>query len=247
VGSLHVTVCLAGPVELRPALDAAMAPFEATRGHPIERDVWDSWTVRGASDGTGFFIAAGAEQDPRLIHDDPHYTGRELPSQPGMCAGGPVALLDLARPYALASRDAERSWRLWHELAATLPAPRTLEDLRAEYGSNLTASELYRQQPLITAFLLRGADTSIAHRLYGLPPDGVPELARDRDDFVRRQVARNARRTDLLTVDGWWIDADGRGAHRDGDIRPPDGPFDILGYLAILPGDTIVVTLKCHT
>jgi hypothetical protein len=246
MAALRVTVCLAAPADLRPALDAAMAPFEAGRGHARERSIWDSWTIRGGSDDFGFVIAGGAADDPRLIHDDPYHTGEKPPSEPGMCAGGPVALLDLARPYALATHEAESSWDLWHELARSLPAPRPLKELVAEHDTYATAIELYRQQPLIRAFRERCGDVPVAYRLSGLYRDAVPDLGRGRDDFVHRQVAENARQTDLLTVDGWWINADGRAAHRDGDIRASEGPFDVLGYLATLPGDTIVVAVKCH-
>lgn len=60
------------------------------------REIWDEWKIRGGSDGTGFFPLEGFEGDHRLVHDSPRYDGEPLPSLPGMCAGGPKALLDLS-------------------------------------------------------------------------------------------------------------------------------------------------------
>jgi hypothetical protein len=200
-----VTVCLppTAPVDLVPALDVAMGPFEAMRGFPDERDIWDSWRISGGSSGAGFLIRSGFEDDPRLIHDQPSYTGAVRPSRPGMCAGGPRGFLDLAKPYAEDTRDAERGWDLWHEVAPHFPPAKSLDELRAATGSFSEAGRLYLEQPVIQEFHRIGIDTKIWYRLGGLEPDGVPELARDRSDFVRRQVALNARSTDLLTLDGW--------------------------------------------
>jgi hypothetical protein len=110
---------------------------------------------------------------------------------------------------------------------------------------------------VIQAFHRIGTGTKIWYRLGGLEPDGVPEVVRGRSDFVRREVARNARTTDLLTLDGWWITHSGQTTH--GTFGPPeptpdpvgwerpDGAFDVIGYLMTLPEDTCVVTLRCHT
>jgi hypothetical protein len=255
----HVTVCLPpiALVDLVPALKVVMAPFETYRGFPPERDIWESWKISGGSAGLGFWIRPGHENDPRLLHDQPSYAGAERPSRPGMCTGGPRGLLDLAKPYLEATADAERAWDLWHEAARHFPPAKSLEHLLAETGSYDGAQRLYLEQPVIQEFQRIGADTKIWYRLGGLQPDGVPELARDRSDFVRREVALNARSTDLLTLDGWWITHQGRATHSTfgtAESTPdpvgwerPDGAFDIIGYLMTLPEGTTVVTLRCHT
>ncbi|WP_406375438.1 hypothetical protein OG788_37525 [Streptomyces sp. NBC_00647] len=55
--------------------------------------MWDSRRIRGGGNGLGFAVAPGFADDPRLIHDDPALDGTPRPSAPGVCAGGPRALL----------------------------------------------------------------------------------------------------------------------------------------------------------
>ncbi|WP_335972948.1 MULTISPECIES: hypothetical protein [Streptomycetaceae] len=97
VAGIRVVVCLpaAAAGDLRGAIGVALAPFRLGEV-PRWRGIWDEWTVRGGSDGTGFTALPGHADDPRLIHDDDGYDGTPLPSPPGRCAGGPRGLLDLA-------------------------------------------------------------------------------------------------------------------------------------------------------
>ncbi|WP_370087680.1 hypothetical protein [Streptacidiphilus sp. MAP12-16] len=81
-----------------------MAPFEMWSGFEW-REIWDSWTIRGGSDGGGFSVLCGHENDPRLVHDWPRDDGELLPSVPGMCAGGPRGLLDSSTVRSAAGRD----------------------------------------------------------------------------------------------------------------------------------------------
>ncbi|MFD3745798.1 hypothetical protein [Nocardia sp. NPDC058633] len=95
---IWVVVCL--PPEaidgVESALTRALAPFEMYE-QPPERGMWDTWRIRGGGERAGFYVRPGYEDDPRLIHDTPNYAGEVLPTNRGECAGGPKALLDLAR------------------------------------------------------------------------------------------------------------------------------------------------------
>ncbi len=94
---IWVTVCLPPEAADDPAgsLAQALAPFEMYSGYP-NREMWDSWRIRGGGEGLGFHIRSGFEDDPRLVHDSPRYDGLVLPSRPGECAGGPKELLNVA-------------------------------------------------------------------------------------------------------------------------------------------------------
>ncbi|MGW2823730.1 hypothetical protein ACWC24_22470 [Streptomyces sp. NPDC001443] len=101
MAGVTVTVCLppeAGD-DIEGALAKALAPFDSDSGdNPVDRGMWDSRRIRGGSNGQGFAVAPGYEDDPRLIHDDPAPDGTPRPSAPGVCAGGPRALLDSPLP-----------------------------------------------------------------------------------------------------------------------------------------------------
>lgn len=94
---MRVAVCLppGSAKELNSAIEEALAPFEMYSN--IEwREIWDWWTIRGGSDGTGFSVLREFEGSPILIHDSPRYDGESLPSLPGKCAGGPRGMLTLS-------------------------------------------------------------------------------------------------------------------------------------------------------
>ncbi|TQK49849.1 hypothetical protein FBY35_0123 [Streptomyces sp. SLBN-118] len=97
MAGIRVVVCL--PAQAADNVEAAiadvLAPFERDSG--IEwREIWDSWTIRGGSETTGFSVLPGFEGDPKLIHDSPRYDGKPMPSLLGKCAGGPRGMLDLS-------------------------------------------------------------------------------------------------------------------------------------------------------
>ncbi|MFE4460467.1 hypothetical protein ACFROC_24190 [Nocardia tengchongensis] len=160
---IWVVVCLPPDAidDVQTALTRALAPFEMYE-QPAERGMWDTWRVRGGGEGAGFYVRPGYEDDPRLIHDTPNYAGHVLPTNRGECAGGPKALLDLARKTL--------AW------------------------------------------------------------------------------------SDVLTLDGWWVEESGVWAHEDWDEHTsyedePDCPIPPGGnknYLAALPEDTMLVRVYCH-
>ena len=160
---IWVVVCLPPDAidHVHTALTRALAPFEMYE-QPVERGVWDTWRIRGGGEGAGFYVRPGFEDDIRLIHDTPNYRGEVLPTNRGECAGGPKALLDLARKT--------RAW------------------------------------------------------------------------------------SDVLTLDGWWVEESRVWAHKDWDENTsyedePDCPVPPGGtenYLAALPEDTVLVRVYCH-
>ncbi|MFI5967721.1 hypothetical protein ACIA8J_36855 [Streptomyces asoensis] len=100
--------------------------------NPVDRGMWDFRRIRGGSSGHGFAVAPGYEDDPRLIHGEPALDGTPRPGAPGVCAGGPRALLDFSWPHLAAERAVAASWDLWHSLSAMHPAAGPLADLGSE-------------------------------------------------------------------------------------------------------------------
>ncbi|WP_426513473.1 hypothetical protein ACPPVO_24420 [Dactylosporangium sp. McL0621] len=250
-----------------------MAPFEAYRDFASERDQWERWSIQGGSDGFGFRALPGMQDDPRLIHDQPHGEQGPRPSLAGMCAGGPRGLLDLAGPVTEAKIAAGRLWDLFHQLRDLMPAVLPLEHFRTlpenhvrympvgadpeDYplvpNSNLTpALEQYRAQPLIqrlraTPFFTAGVVREL--------PDMLPWFALTREEYVAQQAEDALRRSELLTLDGWWIERDHlpvHGACESLDTCPhrtdrsePWTRAEKAAYLEHLPDDVIIVRLHC--
>ncbi|MEU5243316.1 hypothetical protein AB0G81_04205 [Streptomyces asoensis] len=269
----HVTVTVCLPAEavgdVGGALAKALAPFDAD-GNPVGRGMWDSRRVEGGSDGHGFAVVAGHEDDPRLVHDEPVYDGTPQPSVPGVCAGGPRALLDFSRPYLAAERAVAASWDLWHSLSAVHPAAVPLADFVDRWRNDPTAFPgdryaddmfaAYRGQPLIGAYLdhpfslgmgylgFVGADDPVEHPVIG--------YGGTRAEYIREHTWTRKPNTDVLTVDGWWLEAYGNGveavhAFCEPELCPHDPALPAVwpgseAYLAELPGDTIVVRVRCH-
>lgn len=113
----------------------------------------------------------------------------------------------------------------------------------------------YRAQPLIKAYLdhpwslglgFPGAPFHTEHPVIG--------FSRSRADYIREFSWKRPPDTDVLTVDGWWLEGDGRSAvHASCDPQScphdPPGPAVWPGseaYLSQLPGATIVVRVHCH-
>ena len=176
-----------------------------------------------------------------------------------MCAGGPLYALDLAGPYAEAARRAERDWDTWNELGRAHPAAHSFAELLQKTGSFGEARQTYADQAPITEFQRIAVDSRLEFGA-GFQRDPVVELGRDRADFIARRIAAEAHPTDVLTLDGWWIAAWlGWQAHAtagtseptpapDGWVPPVDGAeFDVLGYLASRPPDTMAVSVLCRT
>ncbi|WLQ61493.1 hypothetical protein [Streptomyces poriferorum] len=260
-GVRWLTVCLpaeaAGDVDR--ALEEALAPFFIDReDRSVGSGMWDSCHIEGGSNGAGFAIAPGCEEDPRLIHDDPRYDGAPRPSVPGVCAGGPRALLDFSRPHLAAERAEAASWDLWHTLSATYPpasplaafVDRAREDSDAFPEGDMGAA--YRAQPLIAAYL--DHPFSLNRGFLGEHP--VIGYSGTRAEYIQQSSSWQPHNTDVLTLDGWWMEVFEHGtfgmhafcAPEHCRHTPPD-PISWPGseaYLAQLPGETLLVRLHCH-
>ncbi|MFE5794843.1 hypothetical protein ACFQ8C_20020 [Streptomyces sp. NPDC056503] len=123
-----MTVCLPPEAadDIEGAFAEALAPFRSDTGenpgeNPVDRGMGDARRIDGGGDGTGFAVAPGYENDPRLIHDDPLHDGSPRPSVPGVCAGASRALLDFSQPRLASERAVAASWDLWQDLSAVHP------------------------------------------------------------------------------------------------------------------------------
>ncbi|MGI5176207.1 hypothetical protein ACQEVZ_07765 [Dactylosporangium sp. CA-152071] len=275
MAGLSIVVCLPpdSVADVVAALDSVMAPFEAMRGFAPERDQWERWSIRGGSDGFGFRVLPGMEHDPRLIHDEPHWQHGPQPSLAGMCAGGPRGLLDLAGPVADAEIAAGRLWDLFHQLRGEMPTVlplehfRTLPENQVRYmpvggnpeqyplqpNHNLTqALQQYRAQPLIQQ--LRAAPCFSAGVVRELP-DMLPWFALPREEYVAQRAEDALRQSELLTLDGWWIERNYLPVHgacesldtcpHRADRSEPWTRAEMAAYLEHLAEDVIIVQLHC--
>ncbi|MFD9407044.1 hypothetical protein ACFWBN_08445 [Streptomyces sp. NPDC059989] len=267
MAGIRVTVCLPAEAadDIEGALDEALAPFYLdTDDNPVDRGVWDSRRILGGSDGTGFAIASSHENDPRLIHDDPWYDGTPCPSAPGVCAGGPRALLDFSQPLAASERTVAASWDLWHHLSAVHPPALPLADFVDRWWNDPTAFPddrwgddmfaAYRAQPLIRAYLGHPHSLGMGALWFPSPTEHpVINYDGDRHAYIREFTHRYPPDTDVLTLDGWWLEGGSNALHATCDPalcpheRPGPTPWPgSEAYLASLPGDTILVRLRCH-
>ncbi|MFB7356046.1 hypothetical protein [Streptomyces gardneri] len=270
MAGVWVTVCLPGEAadDVEGALTRALAPFYIdTDENPAERGMWDARRVYGGSDGRGFAVAPGYWGDPRLIHDDPVYNGSPLPSVPGVCAGGPRALLDFSQPVLASERAVAASWDLWHSLSALHPpaiplavfVDRWWNDPDAfpgdRWGDEMLAA--YRGQPLIKAYLDHPFSLGMGYLGFvgSIGPEEHPVIGYvgTRAEYIREFTASEPPSTDVLTEDGWWLEDGINAIHAscDPDSCPHDSPKPPVwqgreAYLANLPGDTIVIRLRCH-
>jgi hypothetical protein len=103
-----------------------------------------------------------------------------------------VRALDLAGPYAQATARAQQDWDVWHELARVHGPGDPFRALLRQSGSFEQARDTYRDQAIVEAFVRNAADTRLEF-IAGVERDPVVELTRDREDFVRRRVAVEAR------------------------------------------------------
>lgn len=277
MAGLRIVVCLApeAAADVVGAIGAAMAPFEAMRGYAPERDQWERWSVSGGSDGSGFRVLPGAEHDPRLVHDQPGWQGEPRPSLPGRCAGGPRGLLDLTSAGAEAAASAGQLWDLFHRLHGVLPAALPLDHFVAlpenqvphvPVGRNAAgeyhllpdpgwqqAQRQYQAQPLIRQLL---DAPSYPAGAVGRLPEMLPWFALPRERYVAARIEETRRQSELLTLDGWWVELDRppvHGAceslatcpHRAGRTEPWTRAA-METYLERLNAEVIVVRLRCH-
>lgn len=270
----RLTVCLPGQARdrLDEAVGEALAPFFLDRDGDISQDlrIWDGWAIRGGAEGAGYRILPGHEADPRIVHDHPLWNGTREDSRPGWCAGGPRGLLEVAGPSARTGELAGTAWDRWQEILREHPAPRPWEDFLPDRSAMewpefqvacLAAHAEYLAQTPAGPFRKWAA---------GLPADPVPggfdSFLRDLEDpfsvfrgstrkgFVQRGAGWAAARGNLLTLDGWWCEQGYdplHGACDDPAACPhtPSAtgePGSAAAYLAGLPDDTLLVSVRCH-
>lgn len=262
-----VTVCLkadAAP-DVMVALGAALAPFGETSETEWDQGfLWDSWRI----DADGFWVVAGSEEDPRLIHEGP-----DTPSLPGRCAGAPRALIDLSQAPSLGYSLAACAWDVWHDLARqhppALPYGMVLAQLRREHGSSNwfdpeAVNARFEAQPLIQAFRAahplggRSADRFSAEFLFH-PTALIDAIGWNRENWVEDRVPQLTGGSDLLTLDGWWIETDGTANHGTCGSGCDHAPTEynrarrnsnfrtgMLRYLEALPEDALMVQVRGH-
>lgn len=264
VAGLSIVVCLpaSAAADLTGAISAAMAPFEAMRGYAAERDQWETWRI---ADTGGFRMRPGAAEDPRVVQ----------PLPDGTCAGGPRELLDLTGPSDEAQAAAGQLWDLYHEIHADLPPALPMEHFAAlpehqvpyvpvepdgDGGYRLVpdpgralANQRYREQPLVRRLQEAPCyEAGVVRRL----PEMLAWFPLPRERYVAARAEEVQRNAELLTLDGWWIErgyppvhgaCDSLAAcpHREGRTEPWTW-MDLAAHLEGLPGDVILVRLRCH-
>ncbi|MFJ8746518.1 hypothetical protein ACIRL2_45140 [Embleya sp. NPDC127516] len=264
MAGLILTVCL--PPEARADPDAALArvmdPFHIDCG-VWERAMWDSWSLRVSSNLGRFRVLPGYEGDPRLIHEAPDDDGRMPPGGAGWCAGGPRGLLDFDGPRAAERAWAGSAWDLWQRLAARHPPYLPFSVFQERHAAVIVHSPPwaracadYEAQPLLraaAAYPEADAPVRFAERVDAL---GRPDVyfAGTREEFAGKVGDDAVLLTDLLTSDGWWIEADGTAMHATCEAATTcehrsellDRPADNRTHMESLPDDTLLVRVRCH-
>lgn len=269
------TVCLpaAAAGDVHAALAEVLAPFGET-SDLVEWEqgfLWDSWRIEGASDGYGFWVAAGFEEDARLIFDDPRWNGPAGLRLPGLCAGGPRALLDFGPSPALGRQIAMQAWELWQRLARehppALPTRAFVERHQKTphhwFDLELVNSE-FESQPLVRAYLaaqpVGGRDPGRFSSSCVFHPNLLIGFTGDGEAFADAVIRRALGGFDLVTLDGWWIEScPGRANHgacgsvcehtlTGFDLGPDGSGFAQaqLQYLEALPPDALIVRIHGH-
>ncbi|MFJ9442083.1 hypothetical protein ACIRRH_09435 [Kitasatospora sp. NPDC101235] len=268
MAGMRITVCLPGAEATRvdEAVAEAMKPFASDGVGALERDVWDGYRITA---GGGLPVLAGYEDDPRLLAGRPFDDGTPDQPDPGRCAGGPRELIDFReRQRAEAAEHAGLVWDRWQEVAAGFPAAHAesvffLRHLaaggtRASYEDSQEAVD-FRLQPAVRAWVedvapaLERLDLG-AHFTFGWDPALIGE--RSRREYVESYAFSLLFPRNVLTLGGWWWDDDeneeplhGACHGRAACTHKPDVPgtrHDVLTYLTGLPGNTLLVNVRCH-
>lgn len=264
MAGLRLTVCLPAQehADLDTALTQALEPFRIGCG-AVDRAMWDWWAIRGGSDDFAFRVLPGYEHDARLIHDAPTYDGQPLLSEPGWCAGGPRGLLDFESPRAEARAWARSAWDVWHRLAEQHPAYLPFETFQERHHAVVVHSEPwerarrdYNGQPLLQAATTYREPDAPLHFAERVDRLGRPDLyfGRSREAFAQYVGDAAIRLTDLLTMDGWWIEENGTAMHATcEDATTCEHRFELNGrpadnrtHMESLPDDVLLVRVKCH-
>jgi hypothetical protein len=267
MAGILVAVCLpaVGADDFRALLKDALEPFGPGSDLAQEEgSLWDSWRVGGAADGLGFWIRPGCGGEPGIIHDDAGFEKPATESWPGMCAGGPRHALDFEE-YAAATLLAGRIWDLWQRLGEQYPPLKPLSHFYAEHGVDpggpiwpqRQALADYLTQPIVEAFFDGYPIPLDRQTVMGAPVVRAVlpgEYTGTREQFVRSWGPRGQVRRAVLTLDGWWIDDDGKAFHAECadpaacDHTPsfPEGPQGNEDYLRSLAPDSVVVSVRGH-
>ncbi|MFE9859169.1 hypothetical protein [Streptomyces sp. NPDC005780] len=118
----------------------------------------------------------------------------------------------------------------------------------------------YRSQPLIGAYLDHPLSLSHLGNLsyLGSDPSEHPVIGYTgtRDASIRDHTWPGTVKTDVLTLDGWWLETYEHGmealhAFCEPGHCPHDSPLPDVwpgseAYLANLPGETVLVRVHCH-
>ncbi|MFD4600883.1 hypothetical protein ACFWPQ_23015 [Streptomyces sp. NPDC058464] len=235
----RVTVCVppCDPGDVVRAIGAAMAPFDYNRdvgvGGPDVETWWDYWQIDGG--GCEFLVVPGHEDDPRLVRGAETLSGEPRNVPPGLCDGGPRALLDLETPRVRVAAEARQAFEAWQDFAKAYPPGRAFGAFRArhladpENYSQIQAVEDYRAQPVIAAFL----DNPELEDVVGGDP--IARLSDGLDALVRHAVDAALPSNALLTLDGRWL-----------DVANAERRHHFTEYLDALPGDAYAVRVLYH-
>ncbi|WP_371618722.1 hypothetical protein [Streptomyces sp. NBC_00454] len=271
----RLTVCLPGEARdrLEEAVGEALAPFWLDRDGDISQDlrIWDSWRIQGGAEGAGYRIRPGQEEDPRIIHDHPRWNGSREDSRPGWCAGGPRGLLVVRGRSERTAELAGAAWDHWQELLRKHPPARPWEDFlperigversdfeaacdeaRAEYLAQTPAAPFRRW---VAELPVDPAADGFESALCDIDdPLGTFGYFRTRETYVGYGSGWAAACENVLTLDGWWCEWGEdplHGACDDPGSCPHTPPStrrigSAGAHLAGLPGDTLLVYVRCH-
>lgn len=272
----RLTVCVPGEARdrLDEAVGEALAPFFLDRDGGIHQDlrIWDSWRIQGGAEGAGYRIRPGREADPRIVHDRPRWDGTRESSRPGWCAGGPRGLLVVRGPSERTAALGGAAWDRWQEVLREHPPARPWAEFQPEWTGMDPSAEIeaawdearaaYLAQTPAAPFRRWAAELPVDPAADGFEsvlrdiddPLGTFGRYRDRDMCVWHYGGWAAAGENVLTLDGWWCEwgeAPLHGACDDPATCPHTPPTTgKLGgaavYLAALPQDTLLVSVRCH-
>ncbi|MFF7239045.1 hypothetical protein [Streptomyces collinus] len=235
----RVTVCVprCAPGEVPGAIGAAMAPYDCNRDvaadDPEAETWWDYWQIDGG--GCEFPVAAGHEDDPRLIRGTHTLSGEARNVPLSLCDGGPRGLMDLETPRAQAAAEARRVFEAWQAFASGYPAVHPASHFWARHFADpegyprMRAVEDYGTQPALVAL----AELPELRDLVGGDP--AARLVGDLGTHMREAADQALATHALLTLDGHWL-----------AIAGPERYRCFNEYLDALTPDTIVVRVLYH-
>jgi hypothetical protein len=187
-----------------------------------------------------------------------------------VCAGGPRELLDLSDRPELGRALAVEAWRVWHRLAGEHPPalPQSLVKLRLQpdpdggFDPRQVFAEFEAQsavQAFRAAHPLGGRDPHRFSAEIQFWPNDLTYVGWNADTFADTVVTRQLGGWNLVTLDGWWIEANGAAHHGTcGSVCPhrPDAYNDARGnagfgdgmyrYLDALAPDALIVRIYGH-